>query len=292
MFSSVVMGVIIVASQMPAHAAAPEAIGITCDVDRKLFRNQANRVPKVRFQLWKDAESLLQGDLLSTHEVALEDLVIEKVKPERYGTVRRRPYNRIEAVIGTNDGAGDSPVDLGEGDVWMDVKVGLVALSCDEGKRMLSPPVAPPKRRKLESVAFVREADEPVMPEFTSHTIFSPGGWITESTNFGDLPTGEFTAITVDGTERVNIWFAASVYNTSALDRVLIGLVRDTGSVVPSPILSHLEHDAVSQGESVAGMWSEVPPAGTHRYRIQWCVSGGTGVTEGHFGLLQVTPGS
>jgi hypothetical protein len=137
----------------PADAAVPGGIEITCDVDRRAFRSAATGESTVTFRL-HDAET--GGSQVGPdYVVPMADLIVEKVKAEsKYDSVKRRPYGRLEATIG-DDG---TPVDLGTGEAWLDITIGTTTITCDEGKRVAVPPLSPPARKRVQSVAFAREA--------------------------------------------------------------------------------------------------------------------------------------
>jgi hypothetical protein len=137
-----------------ARAAVPGGIDVICDVDRRAFRSAATGESTVTFRLYDSEVGGSQVGL--DYVVPMADLIVEKVKAEsRYDSVKRRPYGRIEATIG-NDA---NPVDLGTGEAWLDVTIGSATLTCDEGKRVSVPPVSPPARKRVQSVAFAREAE-------------------------------------------------------------------------------------------------------------------------------------
>lgn len=156
--TSAILLVFLLASSLsaPADAAVPGGIEITCDVDRRAFRSAASGASTVTFRL-HDSES--GGSQVGPdYVVSMADLIVEKVKAEsRYDNVKRRPYGRVEATIGSDA----SPVDLDSstGEMWLDITVGTTTLTCDEGKRVAVPPIAPPARKRMQAVAFARRAN-------------------------------------------------------------------------------------------------------------------------------------
>ncbi|MBY0274433.1 hypothetical protein K2Z84_03755 [Candidatus Binatia bacterium] len=144
-------------SILPAYAAAPDSLEVTCDVDRTAFRSLSRSTTEVTFRLW-DAEA--GGNQCgSSHTVQMIDLVVFKEKTDSFSIQRPRNFSRIQAVLGT---AGDSgtPIELcSGGDTWVDVTLGATTLTCafsDDENSKVAPP--PPARRRLNAVAFAGEA--------------------------------------------------------------------------------------------------------------------------------------
>jgi hypothetical protein len=140
---------------IPAYAAVPGSIEVTCDVDRKAFRSLANAAPDVTFRLW-DAET--GGSQCGPdHIVPMQDLRVFKAKTDRFDGQRPRKFGEIRAV-----GSDAQPIELCAGaETWMDVTVSTTTLTCEFSADPNSKPgVLPdaPARRRLQSVAFARES--------------------------------------------------------------------------------------------------------------------------------------
>lgn len=158
------LGLLATFASPDARANVPGGIEIVCEANRSSFRSAAQTQSNVTFRLW-DAEA--GGSQLGTdYVVPMSELVVEKVKAEsNYDNVKRRPYQRIEATIGDEG----NPVVLGTGEVWLDITIGTTTLSCDEGKRVAIPPVAPPSRRRIQAVAFARTCETCPAPSARSY---------------------------------------------------------------------------------------------------------------------------
>jgi hypothetical protein len=152
----------------PAYASAPGSIEVTCDVDRKAFRSLANAAPDVTFRLW-DAET--GGSQCGPdHVVPMQDLRVFKAKTDRFDGQRPRTFGEIRAVLGSDA----QPIELCAGaESWLDVTVGTTTLTCEFSADPNSKPgVLPdaPARRRLQAVAFAREAEHSETCEMCTST--------------------------------------------------------------------------------------------------------------------------
>lgn len=137
-----------------ASAAVPGAIEVVCDVNRTSFKAESKDETDVTFRIW-DAE--IGGSQVGLdYVVDMDELIVEKIKPDKFSSVKRRPYQRIVAVLG--DDLSPAVVSSGSGELWLEVVVGNLTMTCAEGLAAL-PFSAPTARRRLHSVPFSREAD-------------------------------------------------------------------------------------------------------------------------------------
>lgn len=132
--------------------AAPGGVEVFCDVNRKLFRLHAKSASEVTFRLF-DAETG-GGEVGTGYVVPMGELRVLKAKPESYDGVKRRAYATIQATFGSDL----DPVDLGSGEVWLDLDVAGNLVGCDEGRKTKDDPLFEVRRRKIDSGAFAVEA--------------------------------------------------------------------------------------------------------------------------------------
>lgn len=139
-----------------ASGAVPSSIEVVCDVPGAgagNFKELAKGESQVTFQLWS-AES--GGDQLGSYPVAMDELLVTKVRSEKYDDVKSVIFSRITAAIGDDL----NPVFLGSGDTYLDVTVGGTTITCAFGDdKDAKVPPAPPARRKLEAVAYALESE-------------------------------------------------------------------------------------------------------------------------------------
>jgi hypothetical protein len=238
-----------------AAADVPGGIEIICEANRNEFRSAAQGQSSVTFRLW-DAEtggSQVGPDYI----VPMAELVVEKVKADsKYDNVKRRPYGRIEATIGSDA----TPVDLGTGEVWLDVRVGTTTLTCDEGKRVAVPPIAPPSRRRLQGVAFARGSPVSVRVEINSLHVIQDStltalSWDSERWDVGCPGAGLFdiatpSRLTACGTGKYHV-FSNITWNNSASGYRFAGLrVNGAGQLIAS---QQTQGDAIANSDSSIG---------------------------------------
>jgi hypothetical protein len=185
-----VIALLLASLAIPAYAAVPGSIEVTCDVDRKAFRSLANAAPDVTFRLW-DAET--GGSQCGPdHIVPMQDLRVFKAKTDRFDGQRPRKFGEIRAV-----GSDAQPIELCAGaETWMDVTVSTTTLTCEFSADPNSKPgVLPdaPARRRLQAVAFAREAEHSEACE-TCTGVQDVSVKVFRSTDFS-APSGVFTAI-------------------------------------------------------------------------------------------------
>lgn len=145
--------VIAVFDTAPAQAAAPGAVEITCDVDRRTFRTLAKSETQVTFRLW-DAES--GGAQCGTAQIVLmKDLKVFNSKTDRFDGQKTRRFASMRAVLGSDA----SPIQLCTGaETWLDVTVGTTTLTCDfsADDDPKNPPPAP-ARKRVNGVPFAQQ---------------------------------------------------------------------------------------------------------------------------------------
>lgn len=109
----------------PGLTPLPKLVAVTCDVDRKAFKDGAKKQTEVTFRLW-DAETggTQCGD---DYILPMDQLVVRKLVTDRFGTEKARSFARIEVILGSTA----SPITFCEDDTWIDVAVDGVTLTCD-----------------------------------------------------------------------------------------------------------------------------------------------------------------
>jgi hypothetical protein len=179
---------------LPAFAAVPGSIEVTCDVDRKAFRSAAAPQTQVTFQLWPSPAG---GSPCGSYVVPMSGLVVFKAKTDKFDAQRGRKFAQIRAVLGSDA----SPVQLcslGQG-TWLDVTVGSTTLTCDFSATDPKVSVAP-GRRRLVAVPFAGQGTDisarvdtstPLsVPDATNFTAtFDSERWDTDNIHDGINPS-------------------------------------------------------------------------------------------------------
>ena len=194
-----VLLVAFIAASESALAAIPSSVEVACDVDRSAFVRAARDQANVTFRLWTAVTggSQVGGDYV----VPMTDLVVLKSAVQSYDGVRRRSFLTLRSKL-------PGPVNLGTGEVWLDVSVGSSTLTCDFGLHR-NPALAfpPPARKKLEAVAFARESSHSETCE-TCTTTTDISARVFKSTNFSTNSSAS-AAVTFDS-ER---WDTSGIYS-------------------------------------------------------------------------------
>jgi Collagen triple helix repeat (20 copies) len=143
--------------------AVPTSIEVACDVPgsgASGFKTLAKGQSQVIFRLWTAESAGLQ--LGNDYPVAMEQLLVTKVRTEKYDDVKGVAFYRIVAVIGDTL----NPVSLGSGDAYLDVTVGGMPITCAFGDdKDGNLPPGPPARRQLKAVAYALEGQGPAGPQ-------------------------------------------------------------------------------------------------------------------------------
>lgn len=157
MRTAILSALLLAAPPCTAFGAVPSSIEVVCDVPGsgpQSFKDLAKGQSQVFFTLWPAVDS---GDQIGNdYPVAMDELLVTKVRAEKYDGVKAITFYRLTAVIGDDL----QPVLLGFGDTYLDVTVGGVRLTCavGEDKDPKAPP-GPPARRRLQAVAYAVESE-------------------------------------------------------------------------------------------------------------------------------------
>jgi hypothetical protein len=264
-----------------ALAQVPGSVDVVCHVDRAAFRTAAKAAADVTFTLW-DAES--GGTPCDSRTVSVDDLTVVRVKTDKFASRRPLKFAEVRAAIGSDV----SPINPCAGDeTWLDVTVASTTLTCAYGEA--SP--TPPARKRLRSALFARVAPNQELPLLT---ISNGGNDSTISLTPTPLSGGTFAPVTVNGLQRVTVWFYANAMNSTPQRTVHFHLFRDAANLAFP--LQHFQTDdvtssAVDPWQTVSLFWSEVPAPGTYNYTMQWSApDGGTARFTAFKGVLMVTP--
>lgn len=106
----------------------------------------------------------------------------------------------------------------------------------------------------------------------------------TTSTTFIDL--NDMSVTTTTGANNVLIIFSGTFSNTSAVEDIRVILDIDGGTKASTERLINVA--GANYHESISFSWVELMTEGTHTFKIQWRVSGGTGTFTNDFRTMQV----
>lgn len=128
-----------------AYGAAPGAVEVSCDVDRRAFRLAAKDETQVAFRLW-DSET--GGSQCGTdYLLPMSELTVFNAKTDRFDGEKSRRFASSRALLGSDV----SPVDLCSGtETWLEVAVASQTMTCDFSSK------APRARRRIPSVLFAQ----------------------------------------------------------------------------------------------------------------------------------------
>lgn len=140
-------------------ASPPDALEVTCDVDRTAFRSLSTAASNATFRLWNAVSGGTQCG--SDHVVPMDQILALRPKGDKFDGQSPRKFLELRARLGT-DGASGTPVTLcAGGETWLEIEVASTTLTCDfsadPNSKQSVAPNAPPRRR-LGAVAFAKES--------------------------------------------------------------------------------------------------------------------------------------
>ncbi|HEV7731422.1 MAG TPA: hypothetical protein VGR62_04630 [Candidatus Binatia bacterium] len=130
MRTAIATALLLAALPCVAIGAVPTSVDVVCDVPASGpdgFKELSKGQSQVIFRLW-NAES--GGSQLGNDQpVAMDQLLVTKVRTEKYDVVKGVTFYRLAAVIGD----ALNPVSLGSGAAYLDVTVGGTTITCAVG---------------------------------------------------------------------------------------------------------------------------------------------------------------